>query len=354
MRGSFSLNETSGDLSTTCSLDREIVSNFTLIVECSDLGNPQKSSTTPVQITVLDENDNSPLFARNHYQTSVREDLGEGSAVLELHAVDGDEGPNGEVRYSIIDDTLGAFTINWITGTVTTSKPLDQEKKSHYVFRVVATDSGILGPRSSSVTVTVHVEDVNDNSPFFLQNPIKVSVPFQTPLNQTIATVKAGDIDLGLNGAVTFMFEKPETMLQVDPGTGEIFLQEPVPHEGFVTYHLILASDQGVPARTATAVLALSSETLTETISFSQSQYEITVPENTEKGGYSIIICPYYVLTMQPGYHEFRKVASAYSCFTPVCSTISFGLDSHHSCYSACNFPSTSEPLQRASCVFSA
>lgn len=285
------MNETSGDLFTTRGLDREIVSNFTLIIKCSDLGSPQKSSMTHVQITVLDENDNSPLFARDHYQTSVREDLGEGSAVLELRAVDGDEGPNGELRYSIMDDTFGAFTINWITGTVTTTKPLDQEKKSHYIFRVVATDLGILGPRSSSVTVTVHIEDVNDNSPFFLQNPVKASVPFQTSMNHTIATVKASDLDLGLNGAVNYMFETPETMFQVDPSTGEIFLQEPVPHQGFATYLLVLASDQGVPARTATAVLAISSETLTETISFSHSQYEVIVPENTEKGGYPIIIC---------------------------------------------------------------
>ncbi|XP_060102606.1 protocadherin-23 [Heteronotia binoei] len=293
VRGYFALNETSGALSTTCALDRETVSNFTLIIECFDLGNPQKSSMTHVQLTVLDENDNSPLFSRNHYQTSVREDFGEGSAVLELQAVDGDEGPNGEVRYSIMDDTLGTFTINRITGTVTTAKPLDREKKSHYIFRVVATDSGILGPRSSSVTVTVLIEDVNDNSPFFLQNPVKASVPFQTSVNQTIATVKASDLDLGLNGAVNFMFETPETMLQVDPNTGEIFLQEPIPHEGFVTYLLILASDQGVPARTATAVLAITSETLTETISLCHSQYEVTMPENTEKGT-SVFTLPAY------------------------------------------------------------
>ncbi|XP_054845620.1 protocadherin-23 [Eublepharis macularius] len=284
VRGYFALNESSGDLSTTCVLDREIVSNFTLVIGCSDQGDLQRSSMIHVQITVIDENDNSPLFARDHYQTSVREDLGEGEAILELHAVDGDEGPNGEVRYSLIDDTLGAFTINQITGTVTATKLLDREKKSQYVFRAVATDMGLLGPRSSSVTIIVYVEDVNDNSPLFLQNPVKASVPFQTSVNQTIATMKASDLDLGLNGAVNFMFETPDTMFQVDPNTGEIFLQEPLPHEGVITYLVILASDQGVPARTATAVLAISSETLTETISFSHSQYEATVPENSAKG----------------------------------------------------------------------
>ncbi|XP_053114005.1 protocadherin-23-like isoform X2 [Hemicordylus capensis] len=284
IRGYFALHKTSGELVTTCGLDREAASNFTLIIECSDLGKPPRSSIIQLQITVLDENDNSPLFSRNHYQTFVREDLGEGSAVLELFAVDADEGPNGEVTYSLIDDAFGAFKINKITGAVTTRKLLDREIKSQYVFRVMATDSGILGSRSSSVIIMIHVEDVNDNSPFFLQNPIKAYVSSQTSVNQTIATVRASDLDLGLNGAVKFRFVTRETMLQIDPSTGEIFLQESVPRKGFITHHLIMASDQGVPARTATALLAVYSEAETEILSFSHNQYEATVPENSEIG----------------------------------------------------------------------
>ncbi|XP_061440503.1 protocadherin-23 isoform X2 [Rhineura floridana] len=283
VRGYFALHKTSGDLFTTCSLDREIVSNFTLVIECFDLGSPPRSSVTQLHITVLDENDNSPLFARNHYQTSVREDLEEGSAVLELFAADADEGPNGEVTYSLTEDMLGAFTIDRITGVIFTTKLLDRERKPQYVFKALATDSGILGPRSTSVTVIVHIEDVNDNSPFFLQNPVIAHIPSQAPINLTIATVRANDVDLGLNGAVTFRFVKPESMFQMDPNTGEIFLQEPLPLEGCIT-HLIVASDQGLPARTATALLAIYSEAQTEMISFSLTEYKATVPENSAIG----------------------------------------------------------------------
>ncbi|XP_062991159.1 protocadherin-23 [Elgaria multicarinata webbii] len=284
VRGCFALHKTSGDLFTTCSLDRERVSNITLVVECFDLGYPPRSSVARLQITVLDENDNSPLFARNPYQTTVREDVAEGSTVLELFAMDADEGPNGEVTYSLTDGTLGAFAIDRITGAIITTKPLDREKKSQYVFKAVATDSGILGPRSASVTVVLHIEDVNDNSPFFLQNPVKAYVSSQAAINQTIATVRASDIDLGPNGAVSFRFVTPETMFKMDPNTGEIFLQEPVPNEGFSTQLLIAASDRGVPGRTATALLTISSETQAEMISFSHIQYEAAVPENSEIG----------------------------------------------------------------------
>lgn len=255
------------------------------------MGNLTRSSVTQLQITVLDENDNSPLFARSHYETSIREDLQEGSAVLELFAMDADEGPNGEVIYLLIDNTWGAFTINSVTGAVSTTKSLDRERKSQYVFRVMATDSGILGPRNSVVTVIIHIEDANDNSPFFLQNPIIAYVSPQTVVNQAIATVRASDLDLGLNGAVSFSLRTPEAMFQMNSSTGEIFLQGQIPHKDFSTHFLIIASDQGIPARTATALFAIYSEAQLEMLSFSHKQYEATLPENSAIGEYPIIIC---------------------------------------------------------------
>uniref|UniRef100_A0A8C3SRF0 Cadherin domain-containing protein n=2 Tax=Chelydra serpentina TaxID=8475 RepID=A0A8C3SRF0_CHESE len=278
----FALNDTSGELLASHSLDREDANNFTLIIECHDLGSPPRSSTTQLQITVLDENDNSPIFAKNYYQTSVREDLEEGSVILELFASDEDDGLNGEVMYSLIDDTLGAFTVNSTTGAIVTTKALDRETKSQYAFRAVASDCSIQGPRSTTVNIMVHIDDVNDNSPVFPQNPFKVYVPPETSVNQTIATVRAADVDLGPNGAVIFNFAIPGTMFRIDINTGEIYLQEPLPSDGFSSRLLVLASDQGVPARTATALLAISTREQKEVMSFSHSLYALTVPENSE------------------------------------------------------------------------
>nr|XP_060634795.1 protocadherin-23 [Anolis sagrei ordinatus] len=284
VRGYFAVHETSGDIFTTSSLDRENDSNFTLIIECIDLGIPPRTSVTQLQITVLDENDNSPLFLKDHYHISVSEDIGEGSTILELLAMDADEGPNGEVTYSLLDGTFGSFAIDRVTGSIITTKPLDRERKAQYILKAVATDSSILGPRSTSVNVVVHIDDVNDNSPFFLQNPIKLYISTQTPINHTIVTVRASDIDLGLNGATIFMFATPEAMFELDPKTGDISLQKHVLREGFITHFLITASDQGVPARTATTLLSVHSEGQRETIAFSHAQYEVTVPENSKKG----------------------------------------------------------------------
>ncbi|XP_010073579.1 PREDICTED: protocadherin-23-like, partial [Pterocles gutturalis] len=284
----FTLNNTSGKLLVTHSLDREDVSNFTLVIECHDLGSPSRSSTAQLYLTVLDENDHNPLFAKTQYQTSVREDLEEGSAVLDLFASDEDDGLNGEVTYSLVDDTFGAFAIDSVTGSIVTTKALDRETKSQYTFRVVASDCSTHLPRSTTVSVVVHVDDVNDNDPIFLQNPIRAFVPAETAVNETVATVRAEDMDLGPNGAVVYSLMTAKTVFQINTKTGDIILQEPLSSKDFSTQLLVMASDQGIPPRTATAMLIIFTEEHEEEISFSHSLYEASVPENSAAGAITV------------------------------------------------------------------
>ncbi|XP_052633680.1 protocadherin-23 [Harpia harpyja] len=282
--GYFTLNNTSGKLLVTRSLDREDVSNFTLVIECRDLGSPSRSSTAQLTLTVLDENDHNPLFAKSQYQISVREDLEEGSAILDLFASDEDDGLNGEVRYSLIDNTFGAFAIDSVTGSIVTTKALDRETKSQYTFRAVASDCSTHLPRSTAVRVVVHIDDINDNDPVFLQNPLRAFVPAETPVNETVATVRAEDVDLGSNGAVVFSLMIAETVFQINMKTGDIILQEPLASKEFSTQLLVMASDQGISPRTATAMVVISTEEQEEEISFSHSLYEASVPENSAAG----------------------------------------------------------------------
>ncbi|NWZ04916.1 PCD23 protein, partial [Agelaius phoeniceus] len=281
----FKMNSDSGELVTAASLDRETQEVFS--IKGSSVNYlPLRSSTAQLYLTVLDENDHSPLFAKTQYQISVTEDLEEGSAILDLSASDEDAGLNGEVMYSLIDDTYGAFAINSVTGSIVTTKALDRETKSQYTFRAVASDCSTHFPRSTTVSVVVHVNDVNDNDPGFLQNPIRVFVPAETAVNETVATVRAEDVDLGSNGAVVFNLMMAETVFQVDVKTGDIILREPLASKDFSTQLLVTASDQGITPRTATAVVIIFTEEQEEVISFSHSLYEASVPENSAAGGH--------------------------------------------------------------------
>ncbi|XP_066173789.1 LOW QUALITY PROTEIN: protocadherin-23 [Sylvia atricapilla] len=303
----FTLNNTSGKLLVTRSLDREDISNFTLVIECHDLGSPSRGSTAQLHLTVLDENDHSPLFSKTQYQISVTEDLEEGSVILDLSASDEDAGLNGEVMYSLIDDTYGAFAIDSVTGSIITTKVLDRETQSQYTFRAVASDCSTHFPRSTTVRVVVQVDDVNDNDPIFLQNPVRVFVPAETSVNETVAIVRAEDVDLGSNGAIVFNLMTAETVFQIDGKTGDIILREPLDSKDFSTQLLVTASDQGIAPRTATAVVIIFTEEQEEVISFSHSLYEASVSE-TSAAGTSL-------LTVEAYEHKFTGEDIKYSIF---------------------------------------
>ncbi|XP_058922061.1 protocadherin-23 [Kogia breviceps] len=280
----FAINETSGELSVTHALDREQVSNFTLVILCSDLGDPPQSSKVQLQVRVLDDNDHSPSFSRLHYQASVREDAQVGTVVLVLSAVDKDEGLNGQTVYSLADEASGAFTIDPVVGTLRTSHMLDREARAEHTFKAVARDCGVQGSRSTTVIIKVHVTDVNDNDPVWEQNPFDIFLSPQSPTNQMTAILRASDPDLGPNGTVTFSFAEPQSVFSINEYTGEIQLQQNPASEYFPIWLQLKAVDQGSPARTTTGLLVIHMEGEDVRISFSQHLYNGIVPENCEAG----------------------------------------------------------------------
>ncbi|XP_063776587.1 protocadherin-23 [Pseudophryne corroboree] len=283
--GYFAINNTSGELWTTRTLDREDVSSFTIIVECHDLGSPRKRTSAKLHIKVLDVNDNPPTFPKSQYRTSMREDLHVGSTVLSLQAFDIDEGLNGEVKYSLIDDMQGVFTIDKTNGSIVTAKALDRESKYQYVFRAMATDCSIYGPKSSTAKVVVHIEDINDNVPSFLEDPVQVLISPQTLVNTSITTVHANDLDLGLNGTVVYSLVTPDPLFHINRETGEIQLQMPLSSDYFRGGVLrVEASDLGDPVRTSTGLVTVDLEGLEKDISFVQAVYEVIILENSETG----------------------------------------------------------------------
>ncbi|XP_053556199.1 protocadherin-23 [Bombina bombina] len=283
--GYFAINNTSGELWTTRRLDREDVSNFTIIVECYDLGSPSKSSVASLHIKVLDENDNPPMFAKSQYRTSVREDVAVGTVVLTVQATDIDEELSGEVMYSLIDDTQGMFTINSTTGSIVTTRALDRELKHQYVFRVLASDCSIHGAKSASVKVLVHVDDANDNSPQFDENPMYILFSPESSFNKTVAIVHASDLDEGSNGAVVFSLVKPNPFFYIESKTGEVKLQMLPPTETFRNMVVIVeVSDLGVPAKKTTGVMDIHVQGLQKDISFIRNNYEVVLLENSETG----------------------------------------------------------------------
>ena len=77
-----------------------------------DSGDPPRNSTTTVFITVIDANDNTPIFVNHSSTFTVPEDAGNDTHVATLDANDRDIGQNGLITYKIQNGDFGKFRIN--------------------------------------------------------------------------------------------------------------------------------------------------------------------------------------------------------------------------------------------------
>ena len=69
----FDINSRTGAISSSRTLNRERIPLFEFLVTCRDLGNPPRSSVTKVKVTVLDVNDESPIFEQDTYEITLAE-----------------------------------------------------------------------------------------------------------------------------------------------------------------------------------------------------------------------------------------------------------------------------------------
>ncbi|KAJ8368542.1 hypothetical protein SKAU_G00085700, partial [Synaphobranchus kaupii] len=285
--GDFRLDKSLGVLSTSRALDRERKARYALTVVAQDHGRPPLSSSTTVEVTVLDVNDNSPRFDSAVYAVEIPEDAPPGSLVLQATAVDEDAGSNGEVLYFLSSEAGGMFAVDQETGRITTTAGLDREKRASYGFRVCATDSSPVGPRNATAQVTVHVLDVNDNAPFFVQDPLVINVSSGSVTGrQVVATMRAEDKDFGANGSVFYRFAGPARGFAINSLTGDIQVSERLQALGQSQRTLIVeAMDQGSPAQSSLGVVVVYvREQEYRGIRFSRNARDVSLQENAAKG----------------------------------------------------------------------
>ncbi|XP_061575163.1 protocadherin-23 [Cololabis saira] len=284
-RGRFTIDGQTGAVSTTQVLDREEMQNYTLIIEALDCGANPLGSTTELQLVLLDQNDNIPSFSSKSYHASISEGLPAGAEVLGVTAFDPDDGPNGDVTYSLTDDSSqGAFSVDVFTGVIRTTRSLDRESRAQYTVRVVAADSCTQGPLSSVATVTVQVEDVNDNVPVCDQTPFNAWVSMRTLPNEIVTTVMATDADQGENGTMQFILHDEDNLFDINTESGAISLRRRV-RAGFSGRKLQVAvSDRGNPSLSSTCLVFIHLKGEHEGLQFSNKVYNVTVEENSRAG----------------------------------------------------------------------
>uniref|UniRef100_A0A8C7ZZX1 Protocadherin-16 n=1 Tax=Oryzias sinensis TaxID=183150 RepID=A0A8C7ZZX1_9TELE len=309
--GDFHLDRHSGVLSTSRPLDREKTAGYSLTIVAQDQGRPSLSSTSTVEVVVLDINDNSPQFQSNSYTADISEGVPIGSLVLEVKARDADFGPNSQVMYFLSRGSNSMFIIDENTGRIITAAPLDRERTASYTFEVCATDSSPADPHNSTVQVTIYIQDVNDNAPFFIQDPLIVNISVSNlSTRRVLATMKAEDKDFGPNGSVFYRFAIPVRGFTINSLTGDIQATEkPQTLTQSQRTLIVQAMDQGKPAQSSLGVVIIYiREQSYQGIRFSRVARDVSLQENAVKGT--------VVTKIQAQYPDGSKTGISHSIFS--------------------------------------
>ncbi|XP_043479198.1 cadherin-99C [Leptopilina heterotoma] len=210
----FAIGDKSGVITVIRKLDREDLTRYQLLIKAEDSGG--LSSTATVNIRVTDINDENPKFEGLPYEFMVKE--GETRKLIgRVHAEDADEGINAVVTYFAPDDV--PFTVDPETGDVLTKVALDYEQNHEYKFVVTARD-GAPDHRLATATVTVKVQDVEDEVPIFHQSSYEARVRENIPDN-TVVQVIADDPDT--TKRITYELRQGDTeIFEIDEKTGVI------------------------------------------------------------------------------------------------------------------------------------
>ncbi|XP_068997688.1 cadherin EGF LAG seven-pass G-type receptor 3 isoform X2 [Embiotoca jacksoni] len=160
--GDFTIEPTSGIVRTVRRLDRESVPFYELTAYAVDRGVPPQRTPVHIQVTVLDVNDNAPVFPADDFEVLVKENSAVGSVVAQITATDPDEGANAQIMYQIVEGNIPEiFQMDIFSGELTSLIDLDYEARNEFVIVVQATSA----PLVSRATVRIRLVDQNDNRP---------------------------------------------------------------------------------------------------------------------------------------------------------------------------------------------
>ncbi|XP_056328707.1 cadherin-related family member 2 [Danio aesculapii] len=250
----FHIDTNTGIVSVNADIDREelldISATVLLKIKASET-NPNvneviASTIADLQISIKDVNDNSPEFyecidetcmKKNNFEGKVDEHSSTGLAVAELNikVKDLDEGENSRFHLHLDGPDKDAFRVSPTSGMgestvqvlVRDPQAVDYEiKKTMHVQIVVVDATPSDDGYTSTATVTIHLNDINDNFPKFEKELYKEEVHEHCENETTVATITATDADAFDEGNITYrlMPESIRSTFDVHEKTGTIYV----------------------------------------------------------------------------------------------------------------------------------
>ncbi|XP_073423452.1 protocadherin gamma-C5-like [Dendrobates tinctorius] len=308
-------------------LDREEIAEHHLILSVLDGGHPVRSGTTKITVHVLDNNDNPPTFDQPVYKISVIENIMPGTLLIKLNATDLDEGPNGDIEYSLEDHSQKSagklFKLDPHSGEIHVHGHIDFEESSFYELYVRARDKGVPVMEGHCV-IQVEIEDSNDNPPEVYVTSLENSIPENTPIGTVVGLFNIIDHDSGKNGEVhieippgiPFKFKSFENHYSLI--TDGVLDREIKPQ---YTIYLV-ASDLGLPPMNTKRTIVLNISDVNDNPPiFSHHYFNAYIYENNVPG---ILLCTLFATDADEGENSQLRfsVSETYIGGSPISSYI--------------------------------
>ncbi|XP_077999701.1 cadherin-23-like [Glandiceps talaboti] len=276
------------------SLNRETTQNFTLMIEASNFDNSM-TTAVPLIITLLDLNDNAPVFNLNTDIFEVVENETLGHHVAYINASDDDaEDRNNGIQYFFVDGDYGQFAIDRNTGEITVADTLygNITGRYTYVISVMAYNSGTDRDQETTTTITINIGDYYNVPPFFPEIAYSASIYEDADEGDFVVTVTAIDYNSGSNGELTYSISTQDVVpFEINENTATITVNGSLDREEIDTYQFnVIAIDGGFPALMAMVPVTIDILDINENPQFNRQSYNATVMDQTPPGVYVHIL----------------------------------------------------------------
>lgn len=275
----------SAAIRTNSILSQDITSYvFNLVV--SDRGTPTLDQTTNITVTVIDVNNNAPMFTFAPPVISVFESAPVDTNVTQYIATDADQGINGVIVYNLSSSQSPIpFEIDSEDGRLIVSEPLDFEDQNFYTLTITASNPD--GIQSTSTLTVITVVDINDNPPIFSQEVYSESIDEHSLSGTAIVTVVASDEDSGLNGEIDFAIVSGNvdgliSLTRISSTIASLTVNGDINREVIQSFTLnVSATDRGLPQMSDTAQVIITVTDINDNApNFLPDSYEISIRED--------------------------------------------------------------------------
>ncbi|XP_046569688.1 cadherin-87A-like isoform X3 [Haliotis rubra] len=302
----FVMDNGSIHTSTNAAFDYDIQNQYMLRVLARDGGNPQKTGTISVTISIIDENNKLPYFTSLVQFAEISENAQKGEYVTTILAKDPDK--DAKLNFSLVEEIKAIspdglnvdpnvyyfkdlFQLDSTSGVVRVNATrLDRDLTSVITYTMTVTDVSQTGrPQTGTPGILIiRIREYNDQSPAFLQSRYDLVVEEEQSIGTFITALVAQDADDAI--ARYDIVEREQNLFSIISETGVLTVRNRIDYERIEqTQFTVRAFDSGVPQRSGTAQVFVTIVNTNDNSPIpSQNTYQVNVAENAT-GGTSLL-----------------------------------------------------------------